>query len=68
MNAYGGIDMKLAKGNGVKGNKAAPRNGAAKGQGAGMGGYNAAAVNRAVGAIQGAAKPVYYIGGQPRGK
>lgn len=35
------------------GNKSAPRPGAAKGQGGGLGGYNAAAVNKAVRMIAG---------------
>lgn len=48
MSEYGGINMQLSKSNGKMGNKSAPRSGSAKGQGGGMGGYNASAVNRAM--------------------
>lgn len=44
------------------GNKAAPRAGAAKGQGGGLDGYNAAAVNKAMASVAGGGgKPVYAI-------
>jgi hypothetical protein len=60
---YGGINMQLAKGNGgMGGNKSSPRMGAAKGQGAGLGGYNASAVKKAMGSIVGAAVPSYSSG------
>lgn len=62
MSEYSGINMMLGKGNGAKGSKSSPRAGAAKGQGGGMGGYNASAVNKAVGAIKGAPKPTYSSG------
>ena len=48
MSEYGGINMQLGKGGGMKKGKAAPRAGAAKGQGEGMGGYNGARVNKAM--------------------
>lgn len=66
MNAYGGIDMKMKGGMGggaPKGNKAAPRPGAAKGQGAGMGGYNAGTVGKAMASVPGGGgKPTYFMG------
>ncbi len=69
MNEYGGINMMLSNSNGKKGDKQAPRMGAAKGQGAGMGGYNGSAVNKALGMIKGAAKASYSMGaGSQRGK
>lgn len=48
---------------GKMGNKAAPRSGAAKGQGNGMGGYNASTVNKAMASVPGGGgKPTYYMG------
>lgn len=50
---------KMGKGR----NKAAPRPGAAKGQGAGMGGYNAGTVGKAMSSIAGSGgKPSYFAG------
>ncbi|MGC2661763.1 MAG: hypothetical protein WA324_27715 [Bryobacteraceae bacterium] len=67
-----GTDLKLKKGYGGgdhKGNKAAPRMGAAKGQGAGMDGYNASTVNKAMESIKGGGgKPMYYCGGSKMGR
>lgn len=60
-----GMNMMAGKksgGKGGKGNKSAPRCGAAKGQGAGMGGYNSSSVNKAMGSVVGAAKPTYFAG------
>jgi hypothetical protein len=69
MNEYGGINMMLSNSNGKMGNKASPRQGAAKGQGAGMGGCNMGSVNKALGQIKGAAKASYSMGaGSQRGK
>lgn len=74
---YYGTDLKLktnkaAQGFGgglhVKG-KDSPRPGAAKGQGAGMDGYNSGAVNRAMESIKGGGgKPTYYCGGSKMGR
>lgn len=48
----------------IKG-KDSPRPGAAKGQGEGMGGYNAGAVNKAMDSVKGGGgKPCYYSGGR----
>ncbi len=62
-----GTDLKLKKGYGGgehKPGKDKPRMGAAKGQGAGMGGYNAGAVNKAMESVKGGGgKPCYYSGG-----
>lgn len=63
MSEYGGINMMIGKQGSKTGNKAVPRCGAAKGQGAGMGGYNSSAVNKAVGSIIGAPKPTYFTSG-----
>lgn len=69
MNEYGGVDMKLGSNMPKLGNKAAPRSGAAKGQGEGMGGFNGGAVNKALGMISGAAKASYSSGaGSDRSK
>lgn len=61
-----GVDLKVKQGMGggaPKGNKAKPRSGAAMGQGNGMGGYNAGAVNKAMGSVVGGGgKPSYYAG------
>lgn len=67
-----GTDLKLKSGfgGGVKmASKAAPRAGAAKGQGAGMGGYNASTVNKAMDSVKGGGgKPMYYCGGSKMGR
>jgi hypothetical protein len=60
------VDLKVKKGTDggspVPGQDR-PRSGAAKGQGAGMGGYNSAAVNKAMGSVKGGGgKPTYYAG------
>lgn len=66
---YGGIDMKMGNKEARMSDKMAPRAGAAKGQGNGMGGYNGGAVNKALGMIEGAAKASYYAGaGMQKGK
>jgi len=48
MSEYGGINMKLGNGGGMKKGKSTPRAGAAKGQGDGMDGFNGARVNKAM--------------------
>ncbi len=61
-----GTDLMLAKGQGKMygDDKAKPRSGWAKGQGEGMGGYNASAVNKAMESIKGGGgKPEYYCAG-----
>lgn len=67
-----GTDLKLKHGYGggsPKGNKSAPRPGHAVGQGAGMGGYDAGAVNRAMDSVKGGGgKPMYYCGGSKMGR
>jgi len=67
-----GTDLKVKQGfgGGVKmASKAMPRPGAAKGQGEGMGGYNASAVNKAMGAVKGSGgAPMYYCGGSKMGR
>lgn len=69
MSEYGGINMQLAKGSGVKkgGSKASPRPGAAKGQGEGMGGYKGGAVSRAMREC-GAPAPTYFHHGSAPAK
>lgn len=61
-----GVDLKVKEGmGGGMANKSAakPRPGAAMGQGAGMGGYNAGTVNRAMMDVKGGSgKPTYYAG------
>jgi hypothetical protein len=63
-----GTDLKLKRnmGSGEYGDhKSKERPGAAKGQGAGMDGYNAGAVNRAMESIKGGpGKPCYYSAGR----
>ena len=67
-----GTDLKLKSGFGGgmhMAKKASPRVGAAKGQGAGMGGYNAAAVNKAMSSVKGSGgAPMYYCGGSKMGR
>lgn len=67
-----GTDLKVKKGYGGgehKAGKDKPRMGAAKGQGNGMGGYDAGAVGRAFASVKGAPpKPMYYCGGSRMGK
>ena len=65
-----GTDLKLKKSSsGMKAGKSAPRKGAAKGQGAGLGGYNAGAVNNAMSSVVGSGgKPTYYCGGSKMGR
>ena len=67
-----GTDLKLKKGYGGgehKPGKDKPRMGAAKGQGAGLDGYNASAVNKAMESIKGGpGKPMYYCGGSKMGR
>lgn len=67
-----GTDLKLKKGFGGgvhKAGKATPRGGAAKGQGAGMGGYNAGAVNKAMSSVTGSGgAPTYYCGDSKMGR
>jgi len=65
-----GTDLKLkASSMGHKAGKDKPRAGAAKGQGAGMGGYDAGAVNRAMDSVKGGGgKPEYYCGGSKMGR
>ena len=69
---YYGTDLKLKKGFGGgehMAKKAMPRAGAAKGQGAGMGGYDAGAVGRAMASVKGGGgKPIYYCGGSKMGR
>ncbi|HWI50112.1 MAG TPA: hypothetical protein VNU45_18025 [Rummeliibacillus sp.] len=69
---YYGTDLKLKKGFGGGSHPAGkdkPRQGAAKGQGAGMGGYDAGAVNRAMDSVKGGGgKPTYYCGGSKMGR
>lgn len=61
-----GVDLKVKQGMGggmPEGNKSAPRPGAAKGQGAGMGGYNAGTVGKAMSSVVGGGgKPTYFAG------
>lgn len=61
-----GVDLKVKQGMGggmPKGNKMKPRSGAAMGQGAGMGGYNAGAVGKAMSSVKGGSgKPTYFAG------
>ena len=59
-----GTDLKVKKSSGHhSAGKASPRSGAAKGQGNGMGGYNAGAVNKTMGAVKGGGgKPSYSCG------
>jgi hypothetical protein len=67
-----GTDLKLKKGFGGgehKAGKDKPRMGAANGQGAGMGGYNAGAVNKAMSSVVGGGgAPTYYSGGSKTGR
>jgi hypothetical protein len=67
-----GTDLKVKSGFGGgmhKAGKAAPRMGAAKGQGAGMGGYNASTVNKAMSSVKGSGgAPTYYCGGSRMGR
>lgn len=65
-----GTDLNLKSSTiGRKMNKGAPRMGAAKGQGAGMGGYNASAVNKAMDSVKGGGgKPTYYCGASKMSK
>ncbi len=67
-----GTDLKLKKGfGGVKRvtGKDKPRAGHAVGQGAGMGGYNASAVNKAMSSVKGSGgAPKYYCGSSKMGK
>jgi len=59
--AYGGGNPPMGK------NK--PRPGAAMGQGMGMGGYDASAVNKAMDSVKGGGgKPMYYCGGSKMGR
>jgi len=64
MNEYGGVDMMIDRrlDTNKKMAKSTPRSGAAKGQGEGMGGYNASSVNKALGMIKGASKASYSSG------
>ncbi len=59
-----GVDLKVKQGSmGMGGDKSKPRSGAAMGQGNGMGGFNGAAVNKAVAEVKGYhVKPSYYAG------
>lgn len=67
-----GTDLKIKQGfgGGVKmAAKASPRSGAARGQGMGMGGYNASAVNKAMSSVKGSGgTPTYYCGGSKMGR
>ncbi len=67
-----GTDLKLKKGYGGgehKAGKDKPRVGAAKGQGAGLYGYNASAVNSAMDSVKGGGgKPTYYCGSSKMGR
>ena len=72
-----GTDLKLKQNKASKGfgggldvkGRDTPRAGAAKGQGAGMGGYDASAVNKAMDSIKGGGgKPMYYCGGSKMGR
>lgn len=65
MSEYGGINMQLGGKHGSGGNKAAPRGGAAKGQGNGMGGYNAGTVGRAMKECGGKAPQYFNHGSAP---
>lgn len=61
-------DMSYGGGMHIPG-KDNPRPGAAKGQGMGMGGYDASAVNKAMDSIKGGGgKPMYYCGGSKMGR
>lgn len=65
-----GVDLKVKQGMGggmPGGNKAAPRKGAAMGQGNGMGGYNAGAVGRAMAEVKGGTKSPQYFAGAGMG-
>jgi hypothetical protein len=69
---YYGTDLKLRENN-INGSypkgKDKPRPGAAKGQGLGMGGYDASAVNKAMDSVKGGGgKPMYYCGGSKMGR
>lgn len=66
MSEYGGINMQMGKAM-KKGNKSAPRPGAAKGQGGGLGGYNSGAVSRASREC-GMPAPKYYMQGSAPAK
>jgi hypothetical protein len=60
-----GVDLMVKQSDSGMGNrsKAMPRQGAARGQGAGMDGYNAGAVNKAMSEVEGGGgKPTYYCG------
>jgi hypothetical protein len=67
-----GTDLKVKQGFGGgmhKAGKSAPRAGAAKGQGMGMGGYNAGSVNKAMSSVKGSGgAPTYYCGGSKMGR
>jgi hypothetical protein len=67
-----GTDLKLKSGYGGgkhPAGKDKPRAGAAKGQGMGMGGYNAGAVNKAMDGVKGGGgKPTYYNGSSKMGR
>ena len=67
-----GTDLKLKHGYGGgkhPAGKDRPRAGAAKGQGEGMGGYNASSVNKAMGSVKGGGgTPMYYCGGSKMGR
>ena len=67
-----GTDLKLKTGYGGGSHPAGkdkPRAGAAKGQGNGMGGYNAGAVNNAMSSVRGSGgSPTYYCGGSKMGR
>lgn len=65
MKGYG--SMPMAK-SGMKGGKSSPRVGAAKGQGSGMGGYNAGAANKALRSVSGAPSKASYSCGAGMGK
>lgn len=64
---YYGTDLKLKKGDGGSygDHKAKERPGAAKGQGMGIGGYDASRVNKAMSEIKGGpGRAEYYSGGK----
>lgn len=65
-----GTDLKVKAASHMKmGSKSSPRAGHAVGQGAGMGGYNAGAVNKAFAMVKGSGgKPEYYCSGSRVGK
>lgn len=69
---YYGTDLKLRKEHKHeerKMGKDKPRAGAAMGQGNGMGGYDASAVNKAMESVKGSGgKPEYYCGGSKMGR